>query len=172
MTGFWAGARLARSTTGDVGGNVGSAGMVDVLGNLPCLQTGRTLTLMFAAAALFAGRRGRTGPWCGPGHERRRLAAGRPGSACCLCKRTWLCHLQQADRRSRAARQPDGGAKRPGRPDRLAERRRRQGGRARPTPRRGRPMGYGSGHGLGHRVRASGQGIGLGHRVRVSGQRC
>ena len=37
LTGFWAGAGLPRSTTGDIGGNMGSTGMVGVLGNLPYL---------------------------------------------------------------------------------------------------------------------------------------
>ena len=37
LTGFFGGGELPRSTAGDIGGNMGSAGMVGVLGNLPCL---------------------------------------------------------------------------------------------------------------------------------------
>jgi len=37
LTGFWAGAGLPRSTTGDIGGNMGSTGQEGVLGNLPYL---------------------------------------------------------------------------------------------------------------------------------------
>jgi len=44
LTGFWAGAELPRSTTGDIGGDMGSAGMVGVLGNLPCLSAAKVST--------------------------------------------------------------------------------------------------------------------------------
>ena len=54
---IWAGAGLPRSTAGDIGGNVGSAGMVGVLGNLPCLQTGHTRPVVRALG------RGRAGCW-------------------------------------------------------------------------------------------------------------
>jgi len=37
LTGFFLGGELPRSTAGDIGGNMGSAGMVGVLGNLPYL---------------------------------------------------------------------------------------------------------------------------------------